>query len=60
MSDGIKIAPSVRAECPRCGEIVNVNRHDCDGEQVFDGVCAMCRQPYDSFLDHLKDCDGGE
>jgi predicted RNA-binding Zn-ribbon protein involved in translation (DUF1610 family) len=50
----------VTAECPRCGEVVPVNSHDCDAEATFDGVCAMCQQPYDEYLEHLKDCDGGE
>ena len=59
MSDGIKIAGEVRAECPRCGEIIDVNSHDCDGELAFDGTCPMCGQAYDTYLEHLKSCDGG-
>jgi hypothetical protein len=50
----------VTAECPRCGEVVPVNTHDCDGEQLFDGVCAMCGERYDEYLEHLQECDGGE
>jgi hypothetical protein len=34
-------------------------RHDCDGRAAFDGECPMCGAPYESYLEHLKDCDGG-
>lgn len=49
-----------RAECPRCGEVVDyLGGHDCDGELVFDGVCPMCGEAYDSYTTHLQRCDGG-
>jgi len=52
------------AECPDCGERVELygdrKRHDCDGRPPFDGECPMCGKPYESYLEHLKDCDGGE
>jgi len=51
------------AECPDCGKLVELygdrKRHDCDGRPPFDGECAMCGEPYESYLEHLKDCDGG-
>lgn len=50
----------VETECPRCGEIVAVDgTHDCDGDLEFDGSCPMCGERYDTYLEHLKDCDGG-
>jgi len=67
MSDsggGIRVwsAEGVTAECPRCGERVDLSDpdHECDGEELaFDGVCPMCGVAYESYMSHLKECDGG-
>ena len=49
-----------RAECPRCGDVVDVREdHDCDCELPFDGGCPMCGERFESYTTHLQRCDGG-
>lgn len=56
-------------ECDKCGRImvarVWVDHYpECEGPAatdgggtVFDGVCPMCGQPYESYTSHLSECD---
>jgi len=54
MADDVKLGT-----CPRCGEVANMlGEHSCDGELVFDGVCPMCGEPYESYTTHIQWCDG--
>jgi len=49
-----------RAECPRCGNSVDVREdHDCDGELPFDDGCPMCGEDFESYMTHIQFCEGG-
>ena len=51
------VAPQQR--CEKCGLWVSdLDYHECDEQEPFDGVCPMCGETYLSFLDHMSDCDG--
>jgi hypothetical protein len=56
----------VHERCPDCGQRVpryHLEDHleCCDGQNgnAFDGVCPMCRSPYNEYITHLLECDGG-
>ena len=49
-----------RAECPRCGDVVDVrDDHHCDGELPFDGGCPLCGEDFESYTTHIQMCDPG-
>jgi ribosomal protein L34E len=57
-------------ECPHCGKPLevlserrarsHVNVCGKSRDTPYSGVCAMCGDEYESYLDHLAECDGGE
>lgn len=55
--------------CPRCGVSYENGRRNpqshreaCEHarDSPFSGECVMCGEPYDSYTEHLKNCDGSE
>lgn len=46
----MSVVGEVFAECPVCGEVADIDDHDCDAEPTFDGVCPMCGAEYGSFF----------
>jgi len=50
-----------RPVCDRCGRRILYPKHHgaiCDLDSPFDGICPMCEQPYEGYLDHLAECPG--
>ena len=49
-----------REVCDCCGRKKLTDAHDaiCEGS-VFEGVCPMCGEAYDSYTKHLERCDAG-
>jgi len=50
---------SERCECGREEPSAYHNFMCDDAPSSLDGTCDMCGENYDSYLDHLKACDGG-
>ena len=39
----------------------DLQRHKADGgSETWDGVCPMCGDPYENYLDHLSRCTASE
>lgn len=48
-----------RPICDECGNRIiseNVHPEVCDPDPAFDGVCPMCEQPYEAYIQHLSEC----
>jgi len=54
---------STTVRCEGCGALVEeqlLDAHESiceEDQQQFDGTCAMCGEPYESFFEHLSECE---
>jgi hypothetical protein len=52
--------PDIGDTCPECGMNIATPGHFVvcpEKEQQFDGTCAMCGEAYESFFEHLSECE---
>jgi hypothetical protein len=48
--------------CEKCGSFIGdpeIHERICGSSTPFeDGVCPMCGEGYESYTNHIRDCDG--